>query len=97
MNASTHEFEGTAGYRVIPMNPAVESGVSVLRRAFSKGLTAQRDPGRKDFYSVEIDGMSYYFHVYPARRTAYLLSAKLAHDLGLASTPAHAVAGCHAC
>ena len=72
MNVNTHTFEGTSEYKIVPMHTAVEAAVPVLGRAFSEGLTARKDPDRENFYSVEIDSVSYYFHVFRERRTAYL-------------------------
>jgi hypothetical protein len=92
MKARTQHFEPTAGYRVIPMHARVESSAAVLGNAFSEGLTAQRDPNRPDFYMAEIGGVSYYFHVFQARQTAYLLSAELTNGLALSSTQARATA-----
>jgi hypothetical protein len=85
-------------YRVVPMHREVEHGVPVLGEALRSGLTAKRDPRRHDFYSTEIDGETYYFHVYDARKTAYLLSVELAN--GLAISPAEirdTATGCIAC
>lgn len=97
MHVNTHTFEGTSEYKVVPMHTAVEAAVPVLGRAFSEGMTARKDPDRENFYSVEIDGVSYYFHVFQERRTAYLISAEL-KNLGFAPAEEQAsAAACHGC
>jgi hypothetical protein len=77
MNATTHTFEGANPYRVVAMRPGVGPAAAVLGQAFLDGLTARTDPRRRDFYTAEIDGVSYYFHVFPKRSVAYLLWSEL--------------------
>lgn len=95
MNTGTYTFDRNAGYRVVPMHSGVRSGAVILGRALAEGLAARPDPARKDFYWVEIDGVSYYFHVFARRRTAYLLSAE---PVALESPPfREAAADCVTC
>ncbi len=65
-----------AGYRVVPMFPGLETAADALGRAFCLGLEAAPDASRTDFYSADVDDIACYFHVFEARRTAYLLSAE---------------------
>jgi hypothetical protein len=97
MSASTHTFEGTSDYRVVPMHRGVESAAPVFGRALSAGINARQDPDRKDFYTVDVGGVSYYFHIFRETRTAYLLFAET-QGLGFAPTETQAAtAGCHPC
>ena len=65
-----------AGYHVVPMFPGLETAAAALGRALCLGLETEPDVSRKDFYSADVDDVACYFHVFEARRTAYLLSAE---------------------
>ncbi len=96
MDANKRHFEAKTGYRVVPMHPAVESSVQILERALSNGLTARRDPHREGFYSAEIEGVAYYFHIFQAMCTAYLLSVERPGDAVSGGAETRLMTSCHA-
>lgn len=97
MNANARHFEAKPGYRVVAMHPSVESSAHILERALSNGLTARRDPHRESFYSAEIEGVAYYFHIFQAMCTAYLLSVELPGDAGFGGAETRLMTTCHVC
>lgn len=74
MNTDTRHFDGTLPFRVVPMRTESTPSATRLERAMRQGLTAVVDPDRPDFYSVEVDGVAYYFHVFEKNGTAYLVA-----------------------
>ena len=84
-----------AGYHVVPMFPGLETAAAALGRAFCLGLDAEPDTTRQDFYSTDVEDVACYFHVFEARRTAYLLSAEPIDEPATADAPV--AVPCQAC
>lgn len=95
MKPAARHFKAKVGYRVVPMHSAVEPGVRILERALSNGLTAQMDPHHEGFYSAEIEGGAYYFHIFQGMCTTYLLSAGPAGGAMIGGAETRLMTGCH--
>ncbi len=66
------------GVQIADLRPRGSSGGApeLLRHALRRGLAADPDPRRRDFYETSIDGYSYYFNVLPGRPARVFLLAR---------------------
>jgi phage-related protein len=84
MTGTTRRFDGTLPFRVVSMKPERADWARRLEQAMRHGLTAVADPSHRDFYTVEIDGTAYYFHVFEKHGTAYLVASNARSACGRA-------------
>jgi hypothetical protein len=95
MTRSTRHFDQTLPYRVVPLRPERTEAAIRLEMAIRRGFTAVEDPRRHGFYTVRVDGIFYYFHVFEKNGTAYLVAASERPDASNDSVSASAQTTTH--
>ncbi len=81
MRTGTKKIEQpTTDYRVVALQPELSHAANELEVVLPLGLRCEPDPKRPGFYTVRMDGRSYYIHVYEPGKTVYLLGIVPAAD-----------------
>jgi hypothetical protein len=74
MHQNIRYFDPTTSFRVIPMRFGHSDSAARLAGAIRTGLTASEDPRHPGFFTTEVDGVRYYFHVFDRNWTVYLVA-----------------------
>ena len=74
MHQNIRYFDPTTALRVVPMRYGHQDSAARLAGAIQMGLTASEDPRHPGFFTTEIDGVQYYFHVSDRLGTVYLVA-----------------------
>ena len=74
MHQNIRYFDPTTSFPVVPMRYGHRDAAARLAGAIGIGLTASEDPRHPGFFTTEIDGVQYYFHVADKLGTVYLLA-----------------------
>lgn len=74
MRQNIRYFDPATSFRVVPMRWGHVDSAARLAGAIRTGLTASEDPRHPGFFTTEIEGVQYYFHVFDRRRMVYLVA-----------------------